>query len=362
MSMETCNPQLGSCKRTYISCNNNNKSRVVALFAEGLGYGANVLPFLHRTLEGRVLHNTSNEIKSAVARINWPRIKGKYIQEFPYTEKKDSMYSSTLAMANDGYHLLIADCTDNCVRVFDTNKQQYVGILRGTNNILNRPISLATVAKTGEIIVVSTVNSILVVFPSINDDTTHRIIGNGYGNGPLELNFPRGIAILDNIAIVADTLNCRIALFDIKQSSLIRHIGGTRRIPSYSIPGQFYNPDAIAIVDTDTNCCDEPWIIVTEGDHRIQIITFNGSIVRELLGNSYIHLGYGLSSIAVYTASREVLVTDHFNHRIIKWRLDDGEGLEVVCAEQLYLPSGIVIKNDELWVANKQNNVLCLFH
>ena len=50
----------------------NKKSRAVAVLgAPGMGYGFNVLPFLRRSVEGRAMHATSQEIRGASRRTKW---------------------------------------------------------------------------------------------------------------------------------------------------------------------------------------------------------------------------------------------------------------------------------------------------
>jgi hypothetical protein len=50
----------------------NQRSRPVAVLgAPGMGYGFNVMPFLCRSMEGRVLHATSRELRDACRRTKW---------------------------------------------------------------------------------------------------------------------------------------------------------------------------------------------------------------------------------------------------------------------------------------------------
>lgn len=52
----------------------NNRSRAVgALGCSGMGYGANVLPYLHRSVEGRAVHATCVELRVAATRTKWLR-------------------------------------------------------------------------------------------------------------------------------------------------------------------------------------------------------------------------------------------------------------------------------------------------
>jgi hypothetical protein len=59
-------------QRAGVAAEWNQRSRPVAVLgAPGMGYGFNVLPFLRRSVEGRALHATSQEIRGACRRIKW---------------------------------------------------------------------------------------------------------------------------------------------------------------------------------------------------------------------------------------------------------------------------------------------------
>jgi hypothetical protein len=59
-------------QRAGVAAEWNRRSRPVAVLgAPGMGYGFNVLPFLRRSLEGRAMHATSEEIRGACRRTKW---------------------------------------------------------------------------------------------------------------------------------------------------------------------------------------------------------------------------------------------------------------------------------------------------
>ena len=104
-------------------------------------------------------------------------------------------------------------------------------------------------------------------------------------------------------------------------------------------------------------------------NHRVQVLTRTGTVVRVLQGDAVIKLGNWLTGVTVCIGTGEVLVTDYNNHRVVSWRLSDGGGLRVVCGGvqgsglgQLALPTGVVASGDgSLWVAEEGNNRLSLF-
>jgi hypothetical protein len=59
-------------QRAGVAAEWNRRSRPVAVMgAPGMGYGFNVLPFLRRSVEGRAMHATSEEIRGACRRTKW---------------------------------------------------------------------------------------------------------------------------------------------------------------------------------------------------------------------------------------------------------------------------------------------------
>jgi hypothetical protein len=81
-------------------------------------------------------------------------------------------------------------------------------------------------------------------------------------------------------------------------------------------------------------------------------------------------LGYFLTGMTVCEATRELLVSDSENHRVVSWRLCDGGGCRVVCGTgewglgdgQFKWPVGVVTTSSgALWVADNGNHRLCLF-
>jgi hypothetical protein len=63
---------LAHVQRAGVAAEWNRRSRPVAVLgAPGMGYGFNVLPFLRRSVEGRAMHATSEEIRGACRRTKW---------------------------------------------------------------------------------------------------------------------------------------------------------------------------------------------------------------------------------------------------------------------------------------------------
>jgi hypothetical protein len=232
------------------------------------------------------------------------------------------------------------------------------------------------VPQTGQVLVVDCDRHIVVVFAGVDDDTVERTLGDGYGQGPRQMSYPWGLAVLDGdvadaadpdgpVVVVADTQNHRLALWRVRDGTVVRHVG-----LEGAAPGQFSYPYAVTVVPSRSTGTDEAWLVVAdEGNHRVQILTCTGTVVRVLQGDAVIKLGDWLSGVTVCLMTGVVLVTDYDNHRVVSWRLSDGGGLRVVCGGvqgsgpgQLAHPYGVVASGDgSLWVADYGYDRLSLF-
>jgi hypothetical protein len=85
-----------------------------------------------------------------------------------------------------------------------------------------------------------------------------RMLGDGEGARPRQLQHPEDLAVLDGdladatapdgpVAVVADTSNHRLALFRVRDDTLVRHVGWSKGAAA----GQFNCPSAL----TTAKCC-----------------------------------------------------------------------------------------------------------
>jgi len=232
------------------------------------------------------------------------------------------------------------------------------------------------VPQTGQVLVLDYIRCHVVVFAGVDDDTVVRTLGDGEGRGPRQLDRPCGLAVLDGdvadaaapdgpVAVVADTHNHRLALWRVRDGTLVRHVGSEG-----TAPGQFNRPTAVTVVPARSTGTDEAWLVVADTDnHRVQVLTRTGTVVRVLQGDAAIKFGDFLFGVTVCLGTGEVLASDYNNHRLVSWRLSDGGGLRVVCGGvqgsgpgQLSFPYGVVASGDgSLWVAEGGNHRLSLF-
>jgi tripartite motif-containing protein 71 len=281
-----------------------------------------------------------------------------------------------LSLTPDEMHLLICDAGNHRVVVADARDGRSLRSLQGPASTLDFPAQAVMVPQMGQVLVVDFNRHIVVVFAGVDDDTVVRTLGDGRGQGPRHLNYPCGLSVFDGevadaaapdgpVAVVADTYNNRLALWRVRDGTVVRHVG-----LEGAAPGQFSYPRAVTVVPARSTGTDEAWLVVVDsGNHRVQVLTRTGTVVRVLQGDAVIKLGNWLPGVTMCIGTGEVLVMDGWNHRVVSWRLSDGGGLRVVCGGvqgsgpgQLSGPEGVVASGDgSLWVAESGNDRLSLF-
>ena len=279
-----------------------------------------------------------------------------------------------LALSPDETRLLVADFNNARVVVVDATDGRWVRTLQGPAGTLVRPTAVAMVPRTGQVLVVDFSRDLVVVFAGMDDDTVVRTLGDGWGQGPRQLNGSHGVVVLDEgdaadrpVAVVADTNNHRLSLFRVDDDTLLRHVGSEG-----AAPGQFNEPTAVSVVSSALTGSGEAWLVVGDSrNHRVQVLTVLGAVVRVLVaGDGVGPLGFWLGGVTVCAATGEVLVSDTNNHRVVSWRLGDGGGCRVVCGTgergagdgQLAFPVSLVTTSSgALWVVDCGNHRLCVF-
>jgi tripartite motif-containing protein 71 len=281
-----------------------------------------------------------------------------------------------LSLTPDEMHLLVCDTGNHRVVVADARDGRSLRSLQGPAGTLVQPFQAIVVPQTGEVLVVDNNRCFVVVFAGVDDDTVVRTLGDGRGHGPRQLYFPWGLAVLDGdvadvaapdgpMAVISDSGNNRLALWRVRDGTLVRHVGSPG-----AASGQFSYPYAVTVVPARSTGTDEAWLVVADsGNRRVQVLTRTGTVVRVLQGDAVIKLGSWLSGVTVCLGTGEMLVTDNENHRVVSWRLSDGGGLRVVCGGvqgsgpgQIFSPYGLVASGDgSLWVAEYGNDRLSLF-
>jgi hypothetical protein len=335
-------------------------------------------PFLHKE-DAAALRLVNTVFKKAVDRRVWPNkpITGEFILSVGSRGSGDNQYDTPLGMcsavdSSGNPLLLVCDYQNYRVVVADASDGTFKRALQGPAGTLSGVGSVAFVPATGQVLVTDFWRGRMVVFAGVDDDTVVHTLGDG--QGPMQLDAPRGLAVLDGdvadapdgpVAVVADTSNHRLALCRLRDGTVVRHLGSRG-----AAPGQFKHPTAVTVVPAQAVGNDETWLVVADSDNRrVQVLTCTGTVVRVLQGDAVIKLGDWLSGVTVCLGTGEVLVTDTSNNRVVSWRLSDGGGLRVVCSGvrgvepgQLNGPAGVVVLDDgSLWVGDRGNHRLSLF-
>jgi hypothetical protein len=237
-----------------------------------------------------------------------------------------------LSLTLDETRLLICDRDSRRVVVADARDGRSLRTLQGPAGTLLWPVQAVAVPQTGQVLVVDCNRHLLIVFASVDDDTVVCTLGDGPGHGPRQLNSPWGLAVLDGdvadaaapdgpVAVVADTENHRLALWRVRDGTVVRHVGS-----GGAAPGQFSFPTAVTVVPARSMGSDELLVVADSGNHCVQILTRMGTVVRVLQGDAVIKLGGWLRGVTVCIGTGEVLLVDRENHRVVSWRLSDGGG------------------------------------
>ncbi len=148
-----------------------------------------------------------------------------------------------LSLTPDETHLLVCDRGNQRVVVADARDGRSLRSLQGPAGTLDAPFQAIVGPQTGQVLVVDGDRCLVVVFAGVDDDTVVRRLGDGQGSGPRQLQNPCGLAVLDGdvadaaaldgpVAVVADTGNHRLALWRVRDGTVVRHVGsrgGDRR-------------------------------------------------------------------------------------------------------------------------------------
>jgi tripartite motif-containing protein 71 len=297
-----------------------------------------------------------------------------------------------LAVTLDQTFLVVCDLGNHQLVVLDATDGRFVRALTPPADVMPNPVGVAIVPHTGQVLVADCARHQVLLFASLHSTEVIRTFGDGgRGNGDRKLNYPSDVAVLTaadvdpdadpaadaaesdpSLVAIADACNHRVVLYRLHDASFVRHFGSKG-----AAPGQFLIPRCIAVVPFSCTPDDHSaWLAVSdEGNHRVQVLTQLGQVVRVLQGDAAIGLSpldmslYGLTVCMGADDQAEILVGDSSNHRVVAFALD-GSAARVVCgagrrgsgAGEFIFPAGLAVAaTGDLWVVDRDNHRVCLF-
>ena len=147
-----------------------------------------------------------------------------FINEFGQYGTGDKDLNTPSGVAADDSNIYVADTGNNCIKVFafDGAYKKTIGSYGTGQGKLSRPSDVAVVPSLGKLYVSDTGNNLIQEF-SLGGEFTRQF--GGFGAAAGKLNNPLGIATDGSKIAVADSANCRIQLFNIKDGSYVRQMG-----------------------------------------------------------------------------------------------------------------------------------------
>ena len=179
-----------------------------------------------------------------------------------------------VSLTPDETRLLMCDRGNHRVVVADVCDGRFLRSLQGPAGTLDAPFQAIVVPQTGEVLVVDLFFGHVVVFAGVDDDTVVRTLGDGRGLGPRQMHEPWGLAVLDGdvadaaasdgpVAVVADDHNHRLALWRVRDGTVVRHVGSEG-----AAPGQLNFPLAVTVVPARSTGTDEAWLVVADSENH----------------------------------------------------------------------------------------------
>ena len=231
--------------------------RTVDLFSSSKSnWGRFVSTFLRKD-EGASMRLVNTKILEAVDN-RWANLPSKIAGELVSCTDLcgNVIYPCGLSLTPDETHLLVCDPGNDDPRVMVANASngELLRNLQCSWSILKGPTQVIVVPQTGQVLVLDIDYHHVVVFAGVDDYTMVRRLGEGSGQGPRQLKFPNSLAMLDGdvadaaapngpVVVVADTGNNRLALWRVRDGTVVRHIGSVG-----DLSGQFRQPTAVTVV------------------------------------------------------------------------------------------------------------------
>ena len=222
---------------------------------------------------------------------------------FPEKRPEDFINPVGVALGKAG-RIYVSDSVAGKVHVFAKLGRQYLGSIGA--GLLQRPTGLAINHRTGELLVLDTIASTLMVFDE-EGQILKRVVGTP-GDLPgdeHEFHAPTNIAVAaDGKVYVSDSLNFRVQILN----SELELIGGFGA--AGDVPGSFSRPKGLA-TDSDGNV----YVIDALFDN-VQIFGEQGSLLLAFGGPGNVPGKFWLPNAVHIDAKDRIYVSDTYNERV----------------------------------------------
>ena len=209
-------------------------------------------------------------------------------------------YPVDIAIDKKG-NIYVSDSKEGIVKVFKNYGREYVReIGRG---ILERPTGVAINEKTGELLVVDTLNFNVIRY-DLNDYHLKGIVGRS-GSETEMFHYPTNIFVSrDGLIFVSDSLNFRVQIFT-PDGKFLRAFG-----TAGDSPGYFSRPKGVA-VDSHGNI-----YVVDALFDNIQIFDKEGRLLMAFGGPGHGYGEFWLPSGIFIDSNDRIYVSDSYNKRV----------------------------------------------
>ena len=165
---------------------------------------------------------------------------GAFDSEFGQYGSGDKDLNTPSGIAADDSNIYVADTGNSCIKVFayDGAYKKTIGSFGNGQGKLNKPSDVAVIPSLGKLFVSDSGNNLIQEF-TLSGEFTRQF--GGFGSNPGKFNNPLGIATDGSRLIVADSANCRVQMFNVKDSSYIRQMGYRGKGP-----GMLYFPSDVS--------------------------------------------------------------------------------------------------------------------
>jgi DNA-binding beta-propeller fold protein YncE len=227
-------------------------------------------------------------------------IGGSRYSSFP--DKPIAEFDYPVGITADGSgRVYVSDSSSKLVHVFDSFGKKYLTSI-GKGQLM-RPTGLALRPETGELLVVDTLASSIIVFDTSNFEVKARAGHDGEQEDALH--YPTNIALApDGDAYVTDALNFRIQILN-SDLTFLDHFG-----EAGDGPGFFSRPKGVA-VDSDQNI-----YVVDALFDNVQIFNRNGELLLAFGTSGHAAGEFWLPNDIFVDGNDRIYVSDSYNSRV----------------------------------------------